>query len=130
MGTGRRSLIGALGVLLVAGTLGGITSSAGAASGPKHGGSITYSLEAETGGGFCLPGQSQLAASGIEVATSIYDTLTTINTKGQYVPFLAQAVTPNATRRLPPPSPGTGSCTPRATTRDAFDREGDRSNQG
>lgn len=97
MGTGRRSLIGALGVALIAGTLGGITGSAGAASGPKHGGSITYSLEAETGGGFCLPGQAQLAASGIEVATSIYDTLTTINNKGQYVPFLAQAVTPNAT---------------------------------
>ena len=96
---GRRSLIGALGLVLIAGSLTGIAGSTalGAASGPKHGGSITYALEAETGGGYCLPGQSQLAASGIEVATSIYDTLTTINTKGQYVPFLAQSVTPNAT---------------------------------
>jgi peptide/nickel transport system substrate-binding protein len=94
---GRRSLIGALGVVLIAGSLTGIAGSAGAASGPKHGGSITYALEAETGGGYCLPGQSILAASGIEVATSIYDTLTTINSKGEYVPFLAQSVTPNAT---------------------------------
>jgi peptide/nickel transport system substrate-binding protein len=99
MGIGRRSLTGALGVLLAAGSLTGIAGStaAGAASGPKHGGSITYALEAETGGGYCLPGLATLAASGIEVATSIYDTLTTINNKGQYVPFLAQSVTPNAT---------------------------------
>lgn len=96
MGTARRSLIGALGVTLIAGSLSGIAGSAGAASGPKRGGSITYALEAETTG-YCLPGFATLAASGIEVATSIYDTLTTINTKGQYVPYLAQSVTPNAT---------------------------------
>jgi peptide/nickel transport system substrate-binding protein len=96
MGIARRSLIGALGVALIAGSLSGIAGSAGAASGPKRGGSITYALEAETTG-YCLPGLATLAASGIEVATSIYDTLTTINTKGQYVPYLAQSVTPNAT---------------------------------
>jgi peptide/nickel transport system substrate-binding protein len=96
MGTGRRSLIGALGVVLVAGSLTGIAGSAGAASGPKHGGSITDAVDAETTG-YCLPGLSTLAPAGIEVATSIYDTLTTINTKGQYVPYLAQSVTPNAT---------------------------------
>ena len=97
---GRRSLIGALGLVLIAGSLTGIAGSvgsAGAASGPKHGGSITYALEAETGGGYCLPGQAQLASSGIEVASAIYDTLVTINTKGQYVPYLAKSVTPNAT---------------------------------
>ena len=96
MGTRRRSLIGTLGVALIAGSLSGIAGSAGAATGPKHGGSITYSVEAETPG-YCLPGQSQLAPAGIEVASAIYDTLTTINTKGQYVPYLAQSVTPNAT---------------------------------
>jgi peptide/nickel transport system substrate-binding protein len=96
MGTGRRSLTGALGVALIAGSLSGIAGSAGAATGPKHGGSITYSVEAETPG-YCLPGASQLAPGGIEVASAIYDTLTTINTKNQYVPYLAQSVTPNAT---------------------------------
>lgn len=97
MGIGRRSLIGALGVVLTAGSLSGAVGSAGAASGPKRGGSITYGIEAETSGGYCLPGFATLAAGGIEVATSIYDTLVTVNSKGQYVPYLAQAVTPNAT---------------------------------
>jgi peptide/nickel transport system substrate-binding protein len=96
MGTPRRSLIGALGVALIAGSLSGIAGSAGAATGPKHGGSITYSVEAETPG-YCLPGVSQLAPAGIQVASSIYETLTTVNTKGQYVPYLAKSVTPNAT---------------------------------
>jgi peptide/nickel transport system substrate-binding protein len=97
MGTRRRSLIGTLGVALIAGSLSGIAGSAGAATGPKHGGSITYGIEAETTGGYCLPGGAQLAAGGIEVASAIYDTLVTVNSKGQYVPYLAQAVTPNAT---------------------------------
>jgi peptide/nickel transport system substrate-binding protein len=58
-------------------------------------GSVTFALEAETSSGFCLP-QTQLAASGLEVAAAIYDTLTTITSDGQYVPYLAKAVTPNA----------------------------------
>lgn len=92
-------MLGALAVMLIGGSLTGITAvagSAGAASGPKHGGSITYSVEAETPG-YCLPGQSQLAPAGIEVASAIYDTLVTTNTKNQYVPYLAQSITPNAT---------------------------------
>jgi peptide/nickel transport system substrate-binding protein len=99
MRTRGQSLIGVLAVALVAGSLAAVNaSSAGAASsGPKRGGSITYALEAETTGGYCLPGSAQLAPSGIEVASAIYDTLTTINSKGQYVPYLAQSVTPNAT---------------------------------
>ncbi len=61
---------------------------------PTEGGSITYALEAETTGGYCLP-EAQLAIAGIQVARSIYDTLTVPDSKGDYVPFLAQAVTPN-----------------------------------
>ncbi|MEI8001338.1 MAG: ABC transporter substrate-binding protein, partial [Actinomycetes bacterium] len=70
--------------------------SAGAAVGPKSGGAITFGLEAETTSGWCLP-QSQLAASGIEVAGAIYDPLTVINAKKAYVPYLAKSLTPNAT---------------------------------
>ena len=101
-GTMRRraqSLIGVVAVAMVAGSFAAVGAApAGAASsGPKRGGSISYALEAETTGGFCLPGSAQLAPSGIEVASAIYDTLTTINAKGDYVPYLAQSVTPNAT---------------------------------
>ena len=85
-------------VTIIAGGFAGLTvNGAGAASGPKRGGSVTYAIEAETPGGYCLPGNAQLAAGGIEVATAIYDTLVTINSKSQYVPYLAQSVTPNAT---------------------------------
>jgi len=69
---------------------------AGAAAKPKQGGEVVWGLEAETSGGWCLP-QSQMAVSGIIVANSIYDTLTALNSKGEYVPFLAKSVTPNAT---------------------------------
>jgi peptide/nickel transport system substrate-binding protein len=67
-----------------------------AAAKPKSGGEVVWGLEAETTGGWCLP-QSQLAVSGIIVANAIYDTLVTINSKGEYVPYLAKSVTPNAT---------------------------------
>jgi peptide/nickel transport system substrate-binding protein len=62
---------------------------------PKRGGEVVYGLEAETLGGWCMP-SAQLAAGGIEVATAIYDTLTYPNDKGEYVPYLAKSVTPNA----------------------------------
>ena len=92
-----RSVVSVVAASLVAGTLVGVSGGAAGAktSGPKHGGSIVYALEAETSGGYCLPG-ANLAPSGIEVVSAIYDTLTTINSKDQYVPYLAQAVTPNA----------------------------------
>src|SRR5690606_36217646 len=51
--------------------------------------------EAETTGGICIP-QAQFAISGIQVVAAIYDTLTAPNTKGEYVPNLAESVTPNA----------------------------------
>ena len=62
---------------------------------PKAGGSVVYGLEAETLGGWC-PQSAQLAAGGIQVAGAIYDTLTAPNEKGDYVPYLAKSITPNA----------------------------------
>jgi peptide/nickel transport system substrate-binding protein len=57
---------------------------------PQRGGKIVYGLEAETDGGWCLS-DSQLAISGIQVAKTIYDTLTIPNSKGEYVPYLAES---------------------------------------
>ncbi|MCP4436202.1 MAG: ABC transporter substrate-binding protein [Actinomycetia bacterium] len=67
----------------------------GAAAGtPVAGGDLVYGLEAETSGGWCLP-EAQLAISGIQVARTIYDTLTAPNEDDEYVPFLAESVEPN-----------------------------------
>lgn len=65
-----------------------------AAGTPIEGGEIVYGLENETSGGWCLP-ESQLAISGIQVAKTIYDTLTAPNEDDEYVPFLAESVEPN-----------------------------------
>jgi peptide/nickel transport system substrate-binding protein len=62
---------------------------------PTEGGSVTFALEAETTGGYCLP-EAQLAIAGIQVAKSIYDTLTVPDANGNYVPFLADKITPSA----------------------------------
>jgi peptide/nickel transport system substrate-binding protein len=62
---------------------------------PVQGGSLTYGLEAETLGGFCPP-TAQVAAGGIQVFQAMYDTLTVPNDKGEYVPYLAKSVEPNA----------------------------------
>jgi peptide/nickel transport system substrate-binding protein len=68
-------------------------------SAPTVGGSITYGIEAETVGGWCLP-EARLAAGGTEVADAIYETLTVPNSKGEYVPYLAKAIdrTPDYTQ--------------------------------
>jgi peptide/nickel transport system substrate-binding protein len=68
---------------------------ASAQSSPKPGGSVTYGLEAETGGGWC-PSSARLAISGVEVGAAIYDTLVVPNTKNEMVPYLAKSVEPNA----------------------------------
>lgn len=96
---------GALGVALVAAACGGgdSSSSNGGSSGggeeaagtPVAGGAVTYGLEAENAGGWCLP-EGQLAIAGIQVARTIYDTLTAPDENGDYQPFLAQSVEPNA----------------------------------
>ncbi len=62
---------------------------------PTPGGEVVYGLEAETSGGYCLA-ESQLAISGIQVARSIYDTLTIPDSEGNYSGYLAESVTPNA----------------------------------
>ena len=63
---------------------------------PVAGGKVVYGLEAESSNGLCLA-EAQLAISGIQVARAIYDPLTMPNADGEYVPYLAKAVTPNAT---------------------------------
>ena len=74
----------------------GVAGSVPSATKPKRGGSVTYGLEAETDGGWCLP-QAQLVISGIMVASAIYDTLTVPNSQGKMVPYLAQSVTHDPT---------------------------------
>jgi peptide/nickel transport system substrate-binding protein len=73
----------------------GTSSSGSTASGkPTPGGAVTYGLEAENSGGWCLP-EGQLAISGIQVARAIYDTLTMPDKDAKAVPYLAKSVTPN-----------------------------------
>jgi len=61
---------------------------------PTPGGEITYALEAETTGGWCLV-EAQLAISGIQVARALYDTLTAPDENGEIQPHLAESVTAN-----------------------------------
>jgi peptide/nickel transport system substrate-binding protein len=91
--------------LVACGGSGGENGSGGAGAGggaddpagdPVYGGSVTYALEAETSGGWCLP-EAQLAIAGIQVARTVYDTLTTPDEAGAITPFLAESVEPNAT---------------------------------
>ena len=91
-------------VAVLAGACGGNGSSSSKDNGnsgsnknskPTPGGTLIYGLEGESADGWCLP-QAQLAISGIQIARSIYDTLTAPNEDGDYVPFLAQTLTPNA----------------------------------
>ncbi len=99
-GTGAAAVLASV-ALLVAACGGGSTSSkssgqtASDSGTPTPGGKVVYGLESDTGGGFCLP-SGQLAISGVMVAVSIYDPLTWPNDKGEYVPYLAESVTPNA----------------------------------
>ena len=92
-----RARIAALAVVAVVSSalVAGTAAPAPAAQSPEQGGEIVYGLEAETGGGWC-PSTARLAISGIEVAAAIYDTLTVPNSKGEYVPYLAESVEPNA----------------------------------
>jgi len=60
----------------------------------KSGGEVAFGLEAENTD-YCLS-RAQMAASGIQVAAAVYDTLTVPNSKGVAVPYLAKSVEPNA----------------------------------
>lgn len=99
----RLAAIAATSVALLATACGGGSDEGGNGGGggnpepsgePTPGGSVTYALEAENGGGWCLP-EGQLAISGIQVARAVYDTLTVPNEKAEYKPFLAQSVEHN-----------------------------------
>ena len=90
---GRRPLAIALlavGSLLVA-ACGGEEGGGGGGGGggtepagdPVPGGELVYGLEAETADGWCLA-EAQLAISGIQVARTLYDTLTAPNEDGEY----------------------------------------------
>jgi peptide/nickel transport system substrate-binding protein len=105
-GTRRRRVAlaaGAVAVALVVAACGGGKSDSGSGSGsanqsagtPVSGGKVTYGLEAETSGGWCIP-EAQLAISGIQEARAIYDTLTAPDATAKYQPYLAKTVTPNA----------------------------------
>ena len=61
---------------------------------PVMGGEVVYGLEAETNGGYCLA-EAQLAISGIQVAKTLYNTLTAPNEAGEIEPYLAESVEPN-----------------------------------
>ena len=82
-------------------TSGGPATTAGIADGgkstakPAYGGSVTYGLEADTSGGFCLF-KAQLAIGGIQVARTIYDTLTMPGEDGKIHPYLAKSVVGSA----------------------------------
>jgi len=79
---------------ILAGTL--VAAGVSPAAAQKSGGDLRFGLEAESTGGFCL-NQAQLVTSGKQVAAAIYDTLAVPNTKNEYVPNLAESITPNAT---------------------------------
>ena len=59
---------------------------------PVAGGNLTYGIEADTSGGYCLY-KAQLAIGGIQVARSVYDTLTMPGADGKIHPYLAESVT-------------------------------------
>src|SRR3954462_11993032 len=95
----RRTRLGAAALALASASAFLVTAAPSASaqsSSPKPGGSVTYGLESETGGGWC-PSSARLAISGIEVGAAIYDTLMVPNTKNKMVPYLAKSVEPNAT---------------------------------
>lgn len=95
--THLRTRLGAAALAVASATATLVTTAPGAAaqSSPKPGGSVTYGLESETGGGWC-PSSARLAISGIEVGAAIYDTLMVPNDKDKMVPYLAKSVEPNA----------------------------------
>lgn len=91
------AIVVTLGLAVTAFATGATASTQQGAASQKSGGDLKFGLEAETdtANGYCLP-RSQLAISGIEVVSAVYDTLTVPNDKGKFVPYLAKSVTPNA----------------------------------
>jgi peptide/nickel transport system substrate-binding protein len=61
---------------------------------PVDGGTVTWGLEAETDG--LNPISGRFAMSGHMMASAVFDPLATIDENGEAVPYLAEALTPNA----------------------------------
>jgi peptide/nickel transport system substrate-binding protein len=80
-------------------TTAGITDKSATDAAPVPGGSLVYGIEADTSGGFCLY-KAQLAIGGIQVARSVYDTLTMPGGDGQIHPYLAKSVTGSANNTI------------------------------
>ena len=68
----------------------GLESGLDDAGDPVRGGKVVYGLEAETENGWCLS-DALLAISGIQVARTIYDTLTVPDSERGYTPYLAES---------------------------------------
>jgi ABC-type transport system substrate-binding protein len=60
---------------------------------PQFGGRLVYALEAETDGWYGPSNRWSL--SGLQIANSIYDTLTKVGVDGKFYPWLAESVEPN-----------------------------------
>jgi peptide/nickel transport system substrate-binding protein len=88
------AVVGALCVATAAATGGAFASTQDRVGHKQAGGTLTFGLEAETTS-YCLS-NAQLAISGIQVVSAVYDTLTVPNAKGVAVPYLAKSVEPNA----------------------------------
>jgi 4-phytase/acid phosphatase/peptide/nickel transport system substrate-binding protein len=63
---------------------------------PKTGGSITVGLEAEDSGYNPASPTTRWDISGTEVGLAIYDPMVAFDAQGQWKPYLAQSITPNA----------------------------------
>jgi len=62
---------------------------------PTPGGTLTYAIEAESSGGYCLV-EAQLAAGGMQVAQAVYDPLFAFDEDLKPKPYLAESMTPSA----------------------------------
>ncbi|MEZ5381307.1 MAG: ABC transporter substrate-binding protein [Microthrixaceae bacterium] len=65
-----------------------------ACSPPPAENKVVYGMEAENDQGWCLP-EAQSTAPGMLTTRAMFDPLTVPDENGDYVPFLAKAVTPN-----------------------------------
>lgn len=61
---------------------------------PVRGGNLRYGIEAETSG--LNPTTDRFAASSYLMGNAVFDPLTRLNEDGEYAPWLAESVTPNA----------------------------------
>lgn len=60
---------------------------------PQYGGQLVYALEAETDGWYGPSNRWSL--SGLQIANTIYDTITKVGLDGEFHPWLAESVEPN-----------------------------------